>query len=119
MSDPKKVHLTQNAYERLNEELDYLEGEGRHKVIQEIAAALAHGDLRENAEYHAAKDQQGLQEARVRQIREMLESAEIISDDDDPTVKPGKVVTLRYEGDDAETYLIGRREERGGDHPVL
>ena len=48
------------------------------KIIEEIATARAHGDLSENAEYHAAKEQQGMQEARVRQIREMLENAEIV-----------------------------------------
>jgi transcription elongation factor GreA len=121
MSEQEKVQLTQNAIDRLQEELGYLEGEGREKIIQEIATARAHGDLSENAEYHAAKDQQGLQEARVRQLRQMLENAEIIATgDDDPNVKPGKVVTIRYEGDDeAETYLIGVREEKGGEHPIL
>jgi transcription elongation factor GreA len=118
--DTKKVPLTQQAYDRLHSELEYLEGEGRSKVIDEIARARAHGDLSENAEYHAAKDQQGLQEARVRQIRHMLDNADIIQGDDDDVVKPGKLVTLRYEGDEeAETYLIGLREEKGGDHEVL
>jgi transcription elongation factor GreA len=121
MSDQPKVQLTQNAVDRLREELGHLEGEGREKVIGEIATARAHGDLSENAEYHAAKDQQGLQEARVRQIKQMLENAEIIeADDDDPTIKPGKIVTIRYEGDEEpETYLIGVREEKGGDYPIL
>lgn len=121
MSEQEKVHLTQSAIERLEEELSHLEGEGRQKIIQAIATARAHGDLSENAEYHAAKDQQGLQEARVRQIKQMLENAEIIvTGDDDPNVKPGKIVTIRYEDDDdSETYMIGRREEKGGDHPVL
>lgn len=112
--------MTQQAYDRLKEELAYLEGEGRQKVIAEIASARAHGDLSENAEYHAAKDQQGLQEARVRQIRHMLENAEIIAEDDEPTVKPGKLVTLRYEGDDdTETYLIGLRAEQHEGFTVL
>ena len=119
MSDEAKVPLTQQAFDRLKEELDYLEGEGRAKVIDEIAVARAHGDLSENAEYHAAKDQQGLQEARVRQVRQMLENAEIITGDDDAIVKPGKLVTIRHQGEDeAETYLIGLREERG-EHEVL
>jgi transcription elongation factor GreA len=119
MAEEKKTMLTQQAVDRLNEELAYLEGEGRTKIIEEIAVARAHGDLSENAEYHAAKDQQGLQEARVRQIRQMLESAEIIKAADDGVVAPGKVVTIRHEGEDPETYLIGSREERGGDHDVL
>jgi transcription elongation factor GreA len=120
MSEMKKAPLTQEAFDRLQSELEFLEGEGRARVIDEIARARSHGDLSENAEYHAAKDQQGLQEARVRQIRQMLDNADIITGDDDDVVKPGKLVTIRYEGDQqAETYLIGLREEKGGAHEVL
>jgi transcription elongation factor GreA len=120
MSDEKKIPLTQRAVDRLKEEMARLEGEGRAKVIEEIARARAYGDLSENAEYHAAKDQQGIQEARLRQVRHMLDNAEIIKGDDDDVVKPGKLVTIRYAGDqEAETYLIGLREEKGGDHEVL
>lgn len=115
----KKVPLTQQAFERLQDELAHLEGDARTKVIDEIATARAHGDLSENAEYHAAKDQQGMQEARIRQIREMLENAEIIETTDDDIVRPGKLVKISIEGDDPETFLFGTREERGGDHDVL
>ena len=119
MSEEKKNQITQNAFNRLKQELDHLEGEARTKVIEEIATARAHGDLSENAEYHAAKDQQGLQEARVRQLREMLENAEIIEADNEDVVKPGKLVTIRHEGEEPETYLLGLREEKGGDHDIL
>ena len=120
MEQTKRVPLTQEAYDRLRRELEYLEGEARTKVIEEIATARSHGDLSENAEYHAARDQQGLQEARVRQIKAMLESAEIIEVEDDGVVKPGKLVTIRTAGDDeGETYLLGLREEKGGEHDVL
>jgi transcription elongation factor GreA len=122
MSDQeKKVPLTQQAFEKLKEELEFLEGEDRKRIINDIATARAHGDLSENAEYHAAKDEQGQKEARIRQIRQMLENTEIItSDDDDSVVKPGKLVTIRHEGDDeSETYLLGLREERGGDYDIL
>jgi transcription elongation factor GreA len=116
----KKIPLTHNAHERLTQELAYLEGDGRTKVIEAIATARAHGDLSENAEYHAAREQQGMQEARVRQLRHMLENAEIIETEDDGVVAPGKFVTIRHKGDeDAETYLIGLREEKGGEHDVL
>ena len=117
--DTKKVPLTQQAFDRLQEELAHLEGDARTKVIEEIATARAHGDLSENAEYHAAKDQQGMQEARVRQIREMLENAEIIHATDDDIVGPGKLVTISIGGDDPEQFLFGTREEKGGDYPVL
>jgi transcription elongation factor GreA len=114
-----KVPLTREAYDRLKAELAHLEGEGRERIIEEIARARAHGDLSENAEYHAARDQQGMQEARARQIRQMLDNAEIIERDEDDVVKPGKLVTIRYEGDDdTETYLIGTREEKAA-HDVL
>ena len=122
MSDQeKKVPLTQQAFEKLKQELEFLEGDDRQRIIGDIATARAHGDLSENAEYHAAKDEQGQKEARIRQVRQMLENAEIItSDDDDSVVKPGKLVTIRHEGDDeSETYLLGLREERGGDYDIL
>ena len=119
MPEQKKVPLTEQALARLQEELDYLQGDGRKKIIEEIATARAHGDLSENAEYHAAREQQGMQEARVLQLRQMIENAEIIHTTDDGVVRPGMLVTLRYEGEDPETYLLGLREEKGGDHPVL
>jgi len=120
MDRSKKTPLTQNAYDRLRAELAFLEGEAREKVIGDIATARAHGDLSENAEYHAAKDQQGLQEARVRQLRQMIESAEIIEALDDGIVKPGTIVTIRYQGDDEpESYFYGLREEKQGGYDVV
>jgi transcription elongation factor GreA len=120
MAERKPVPLTQAAYDRLKEEMEFLEGDARTKIVEEIARARSHGDLSENAEYHAAKDQQGLQEARIRQIRHMLENAEIIQGDADDTVKPGKLVTIRYKDEEEpETYFLGLREERGGEHDVL
>jgi transcription elongation factor GreA len=121
MSDEKKVPLTQDAFERLKEKLVFLEGEDRQRIINDIATARAHGDLSENAEYHAAKDEQGHKEAEIRKIRSMLENAEIIhADDGDDTVRPGKLVSIRYSGDtDTETFLLGLREEDGGDFDVL
>src|SRR5680860_96132 len=120
MDQSKKMPLTQNAFDRLKAELSFLEGEAREKVISDIATARAHGDLSENAEYHAAKDQQGLQESRVRQIRQTLENSEIVEAHDDGVISPGMVVTIRHDGDDeTETYLFGMREEKGGEHDIL
>jgi transcription elongation factor GreA len=120
MNDEKKVPLTRAAVERLEEELRHLEGDGRQRVIDAIALARAHGDLSENAEYHAAREQQGMQEARIRQIRHMLEHAEIIESEDDGVVAPGKLVTIRHAGDaETETYLLGLREEKSDEHDVL
>jgi transcription elongation factor GreA len=120
MDEEKKVQMTRSAFDKLKSELAHLEGDARHKVIEAIAVARAHGDLSENAEYHAAREQQGMQEARVRQIRHMLENAEIIEADDNGNAGPGKLVSIRHEGDDeVETYLIGLREEKGGEHDIL
>jgi transcription elongation factor GreA len=113
MDEAKKVPLTRSAFERLLTERKYLEGEGRQKVIEAIAAARSHGDLSENAEYHAAREQQGMQEARLRQVIQMIENVEIIEAEDDGVVAPGKVITIRHDGDEPETYLLGLREERG------
>src|SRR3954465_7772320 len=97
--EAKKAPLTRNAFARLQEELAFLEGEDRQRVINDIATARAHGDLSENAEYHAAKDEQGQKEARIRQIRQMIENAEFVDEQvDDDTVRPGKLVTIRHEG---------------------
>jgi transcription elongation factor GreA len=120
MADERKVQMTQSAFQRLKGELAHLEGTAREKVIEAIATARAHGDLSENAEYHAAREQQGMQEARVRKIRHMLENAEIVEAQDDGVASHGKLVTIRHAGaDEAETYLIGLREEKGGEYDIL
>ncbi len=120
MPEAKTFHLTQNAYDKLKAELDQLEGPLREQIIDAIATARAHGDLSENAEYHAAKDQQGLQESRVRQIKQTLENAVIVESKDDGVIAPGQIVTLKHKGDDEpETYLLGMREEKGGEFDIL
>jgi transcription elongation factor GreA len=118
MAEEKKVPLTRDALERLKERLAFLEGD-RQRIIGDIATARSHGDLSENAEYHAAKEEQGHKEAEIRKIRAMLENAEIISSDDDGVIGPGKLVTIRHPGEEPETYLLGLREEKGGEHDVL
>lgn len=121
MTDRKPLQLTESALKALKDELAHLEGEARTKIIEAIATARAHGDLSENAEYHAAREQQGMQEARVRQIRDMLENAQVVESKDDDIISPGKLVTIRHEGEDeSETYLLGLREEkRFAGHDVL
>jgi transcription elongation factor GreA len=119
MNEEKKVPLTRDTFERLKERLSFLEGDDRERIIRDIATARAHGDLSENAEYHASKDEQGHKEAEIKKIRAMLENAEIISADDDGVIRPGKLVTIRHPGEEPETYLLGLREEKGGEHDVL
>src|SRR4028119_404810 len=103
MGEEQKIEMTRAEYDKLQEELKRCE-DRRPKIIEEIATARAHGDLSENAEYHAAREQQGLQEARVRQLRQMIENAEIIETADDGVVRPGVIATLRAEGAEPETH---------------
>jgi transcription elongation factor GreA len=107
--------LTQEAYDRLKAELDHLSGPGRVEIAKKIEAAREEGDLRENGGYHAAKDQQGMQEARIRQLTQILENARVGEPPrTDGVVGPGMTVTVRFEGDDEEvTFLLASREEVG------
>ncbi len=107
--------LTQEAYDRLKAELDYLSGPGRIEIAKKIEAAREEGDLKENGGYHAAKDQQGMQEARIRQLAHLLETARVGEPPrTDGVVGPGMTVTVRFEGDDDEvTFLLASREEVG------
>ena len=110
-----KVPLTRRGADRLRDELKRLKSVDRPRVIRAIAEARAHGDLRENAEYHAAKDQQGFIEARIRDIESKLSHAQII--DVSKLTPSGKVVfgatvDLLDETDDSEiTYRIVGEDE--------
>lgn len=73
-----KVPITVEGAEKLREELKKLKNEDRPRIIKAIAEAREHGDLKENAEYHAAREEQGLAEARVRDIEAQLSNAQII-----------------------------------------
>ena len=110
--------LSQDAYDRLSAELETLKKEGRENIAAEIETARAHGDLRENAEYHAAKDEQGKMEARIRQLEQLLSEARIGEPEDTGVVRPGLVVVLEVEGDE-ETYLLGSREDSHPDLEIL
>ena len=110
----EKQELSRDAYERLRTELDELTGEGRIDIARKIEAARALGDLSENGDYHAAKDQQGKMEARIRHLEALLKDAKIVeSAGDDGVVGVGSVVEIRFQGDDdTEKYLVGSIEER-------
>jgi transcription elongation factor GreA len=114
--------LSQAAYDRLRAELDDLVTRGRLEVATKIERARELGDLAENGDYHAAKDEQGHLEGRIRQLESLLERAEIIEAPPEGVVGPGCIVTLVYEGDTddtAERYLVGHIEERSGDLDVI
>ena len=106
-----ETHLSQTAYDRLKQELDDLTTRGRVDIAQTIERARELGDLKENADYHAAKEDQGRMEARIRQIQSLLDSAVIVDNSDDGTVANGSIVSLRYAGDDdVERFLFANRE---------
>lgn len=111
-SDQKVVHLTQDAFDKLKVELEHLRGPVRDEIVARISAAREEGDLRENGGYHAAREEQGKNEARIRQLEEMLDKAEIMQPpSDDGVVRPGMRVTTRFIGDDdVEEFLLGSRE---------
>jgi transcription elongation factor GreA len=113
--DDTYTWLTQDAYDRLKAEFDHLSGPGRIEIAQKIEAARSEGDLRENGGYHAAKDQQGMQEARIRQLAHILQTARVGEPPrTEGVVGPGMTVTVRFEGDDEEvTFLLASREESG------
>jgi transcription elongation factor GreA len=108
-------HLTQSAYDRLKAEFDDLTTRGRIQVAEKIERAREMGDLSENGDYHAAKDEQGHMEARIRHLESILEDHEIVAQGETGRVSIGCVVTIVYDGDDvdmAEKYFIGHIEER-------
>jgi transcription elongation factor GreA len=103
--------LTQEAADRLAAELANLETQGRTEVIKKIEAARAEGDLKENGGYHAARDEQGKIEARIRQLKQMLENATIGAPpaSADGVVGAGMVVSAIV-ADDEMRFLLGSRE---------
>ena len=114
--------LTPAAYERLQEELARLTGPANDEITAQIAAARALGDLSENGDYHAAREEKGKMVGRIQQIQALLEHAEVIVPGDSPADRAavGSVVDLRFEGDDeVEQYLVGTIEERPEDCDVL
>ena len=111
--------LTQEAADRLRAELENLEQHGRKDVTAKIEAARAEGDLKENGGYHAARDEQGKMEARIRQLKQMLENAHIGTPPAaaDGKVGAGMVVTAEIAGDEMN-FLLGSRELASGDLDV-
>ena len=113
-----KTWLTQEAADRLNAELTHLETAGRSEIVKKIEAARAEGDLKENGGYHAAREEQGKMEARIRQIKALLENAEVGAPvATDGLVGPGMKVTVEILGKEMK-FLLGSREIASGDMDV-
>lgn len=111
-TETETIWVTQEAYDRLKQELEHLAGEVRADITAKIASAREEGDLKENGGYHAAREEQGKTEARIRQLEEMLRRAEVGDKPaDDGIVENGMIVTVRFKGDtDTEQFLLGSRE---------
>jgi transcription elongation factor GreA len=112
MSETQVTWLTQEAYDRLKHELDELVAY-RPAMAAKINASREEGDLKENGGYHAAREEQGQQEARIRQLQELLRDAKV---GEAPTsrgiAEPGMVLTVKYDGDnETEEFLLATREE--------
>lgn len=107
--------LTTDAYRKLQAEYDSLTTDGRHRIADRLAEARAHGDIRENADYDAAKTEQGLMEARIRKLRHLLDNSVVgdrENEHDDGTVRIGSLVTLRDEWGDEDEYFVAIPENK-------
>lgn len=112
--DAQVTFLTQDAHDRLTAELEHLTTTGRDEIAKRIEAAREEGDLKENGGYHAAKDEQGKQEARIRTLQQLLKTAQVgEAPESTGTVEPGTVVTATIAGGE-EVFLLGNREIAAG-----
>jgi transcription elongation factor GreA len=109
----QQVWLTQEAYDLLKAEYAKLTGPGRAEITSRIEAAREEGDLKENGGYHAAKDEQGKQEARIRQLDQLLREASVGEPPETGGLAgPGMVVEVRFPGDKETTrFVLGSRED--------
>jgi transcription elongation factor GreA len=116
MSDNSdKTFLTPSARTKLQDELTALTTEGRERISDRIAEARAHGDLRENAEYDAAKNEQGLMEARIRQLKHILENSEVRQVEDSGRITVGTVATvIDDDGDELEFFVAPSENKVAG-----
>ena|SRR5262245_22015680 len=116
----ESAHLSKEAFARLQEELDERSGKRRTEISATLERAREHGDIRENADYDAAKNEQGHNEARIRQLQEMLKTAVVVEGASGDVVAPGTIVEIKMEGeDDPTSYLVGSIEERHDTLDVL
>jgi transcription elongation factor GreA len=112
MSEVKGTLLTPAALLKLQDELDHLTTSGRDEVIARIAEARSHGDLKENSEYDTAKNDQGLMEARIRQLKHIIDHAEVLEVGDSDVVLIGSVATVIDDDGDELDFFIAASENR-------
>jgi transcription elongation factor GreA len=113
--EPEPTWLTPAAHRQLEEELERLTTGGRRRMEERLAEARSHGDIRENADYEAAKQEQGLMEARIRRIQHLLKTAEVRAAESIEMVEIGSLVTVREDGEETE-YLVATPENRVPGH---
>jgi transcription elongation factor GreA len=104
--------LTPAAFDKLKAELEHLTTEGRREISDRIAEARDHGDLRENAEYDAAKNEQGLMEARIRKLDHLLQTAEVREVENSGVVEIGTVVTVIDDDEDEYEFFVAPSENK-------
>ena len=115
-----ETRLSQVAFERLDGEHHDLTTRGRTEIAAKIEEARLQGDISENGDYDAAKDEQGKMEARIRHLAALLEDAQIIEGANGNTIGHGVIVEIRYAGDDStERLLFGSIEERHDEVDVV
>lgn len=104
--------LTPEAFKKLQEELAELEGPGRIELSERIAEARSHGDIKENADYDAAKNEQGLAEARIRKLRQTMDKAEVRKASSDGSVEVGCVVAVKDADGDTTEFFVAPAENK-------
>ncbi|MDO8436530.1 MAG: transcription elongation factor GreA [bacterium] len=103
-------YLTQEGFEKLKKELDYLQNVKRREVSETIRHTASHGDLKENAGYTAAKEEQGFLEGRIRKLREIVAQAKIIEKKENDKVQIGSLVSLESSEGKEKFQIVGPEE---------
>jgi len=106
------IWLTPAAHDKLQAEFDHLTTEGRRDAAERIAIAREHGDLRENAEYDSAKNEQGLMEARIRKLKHLLDNAEVREVENSGLVEVGTIVTVIDDDEDEYEFFVAPSENK-------
>lgn len=112
MTEQQTTFLTPAALEKVETELEELRTTGRAEIEERIAEARSHGDLRENADYDAAKNDQGLMEARIRKLEHLIHTAEVRAVEDTGKVEVGSVVTVVDSDGDEMEYFVAAQENK-------
>jgi transcription elongation factor GreA len=112
MTEIEGTLLTPAALQKLKDELEHLTTTGRDEVVARIAEARSHGDLKENSEYDTAKNDQGLMEARIRQVKHIVDHAEILEVGDSDVVTIGSVATVIDDDGDEMEFFIAASENK-------